>query len=176
MEPGRYDGPWYTWYNYTTFVTVFQVLMKWKYVVVHHGKLCQMLLWWTKNSLYSIDIRDTVTKVSPLCSIYKVPSHEPNLTCFFGMLFIFEMVCTLWEMVLAMWDQTHKMAPCIRNTMVTLFDSISDTNAIKWIFRLPRQQLMDFNSNSYSIQFLETDNYEKLYECTRLIKTKCSGW
>ena len=32
-------------------------------------KVCQMLSWWSKNSLHSINICDTVTKVLPLCLV-----------------------------------------------------------------------------------------------------------
>ena len=40
----------------------------------------QMLSWWTKNSLYSNKIHDTVTNGVPLCSVHQAPSYEPNLT------------------------------------------------------------------------------------------------
>ncbi len=39
-----------------------------------------MLSWRTKNSLYSINIEDTVTNVIPLCSVYQAPSYKSNLT------------------------------------------------------------------------------------------------
>ena len=39
-----------------------------------------MLSWWTKNSLYSINIYDTDTNSVPLFSIYQTPSCESNLT------------------------------------------------------------------------------------------------
>ncbi len=69
----------------------------------HSCKLCQMLPWWTKNSLHSIIICDTVTTVLPLYSVYQAPSYEPNLTslaafpsewAYLSMLFILEMFCT----------------------------------------------------------------------------------
>ena len=44
------------------------------------GKVCQMLSWWSKNSLHSINNGDTVINVVPLCSVYPAPSYEPNLT------------------------------------------------------------------------------------------------
>ncbi len=39
-----------------------------------------MLSWWTKNLLNSISIKDTVTNVVPLCSVYQAPYYEPNPT------------------------------------------------------------------------------------------------
>ena len=63
----------------------------------------QMLSWWKKKSLYSINIQDTVTNVVPLCSVHQAPSYAPNFTfvapfptelVYLSMLFIFEVVCT----------------------------------------------------------------------------------
>ncbi len=62
-----------------------------------------MLFLWTKNSLYSINIQDTVTNMVPFCSVYQAPSYESNLTflapfptelAYLSMLFILEVVCT----------------------------------------------------------------------------------
>ncbi len=62
-----------------------------------------MLSWWTKNSLYFINILDTVTNVVSLCSVYQTQSYEPNLTllawflpeiAYLIMLFILEVVQT----------------------------------------------------------------------------------
>ena len=58
------------------------------------AKVCQMLSWWTNNSHYSINSRDTVSKVLPLCSLHQAPSYEPNPT----------LLASLWEIVLKMWD------------------------------------------------------------------------
>ncbi len=73
----------------------------------HHftttAKLCQMLSWWTQNSLHSINFWDIVTKMVPLCSVYQAPSYESNFTllapfsrelAYFSLLFILGMVCT----------------------------------------------------------------------------------
>ncbi len=66
-------------------------------------KVCQMLSWWTKYSLYSINIGDTVSKVIPLCSVYQAPSYGPKLTllawflpefAYLSMISILEMACT----------------------------------------------------------------------------------
>ena len=68
--------------------------------VVHSSKYCQMLSWWTKNLLHSINTRDTATNVIPLCSVYQASFYEPNLTllawflpefAYLSMLFILEM-------------------------------------------------------------------------------------
>ena len=65
--------------------------------------LRQMLSWWTKNSLHSINIGDIVTKVVSLCSVYRVPFYESNFTflasfptklAYLSMLVILEVVCT----------------------------------------------------------------------------------
>ncbi len=64
--------------------------------------VCQMLSWWTKNRLHSISFWDNVTKMVLLCSVYRAPSYESNLTllapfpaelAYLSMLFILEMVC-----------------------------------------------------------------------------------
>ena len=39
----------------------------------------QMVSWWTKHWPHPINIRDTVTNVVPLCSIYQAPSYEHSL-------------------------------------------------------------------------------------------------
>ena len=41
-----------------------------------NGIVCQIFPWKKKNSLYSISIWDTVTKLLPLCSVYQAPSYE----------------------------------------------------------------------------------------------------
>ena len=84
--------------------THFKVASLWPAVcyIIHGTKDCQMLSWWTNNSLHSINIWDAITKVLPYCSLYHLPSHESNLTllawflpdlAYLSMLFIFEMVC-----------------------------------------------------------------------------------
>ncbi len=66
-------------------------------------KVCQMLFWQTKNSLYSINIKDTVTNGVPLCPVHQAPSYGPILTLLAWFLryldhssmpFILEVLCT----------------------------------------------------------------------------------
>ena len=69
---------------------------------ISSDKVCQMLTWWTKNSLHSINIWDTFTNMVPWCSVYKAPFIESNLTllapfptqlAYLSMLYILEIVC-----------------------------------------------------------------------------------
>ena len=112
-------------------------------------KVCQMLFCWMENSLHSINIWDTTTKVIPLCSLYQTPSYELNLTLlalflpkfrYLSMLIILQVVCTAfsadhlknklhaqisplcgkWCWRCEVWNKTHNMTPGIMNTMVTL--------------------------------------------------------
>ena len=62
-----------------------------------------MLSWWTKKSLRSINIWNTITNMLPLCSVHQAPSYESNITllapfptelAYLNMLYILEMVCT----------------------------------------------------------------------------------
>ncbi len=71
-------------------------------------KVCQMLSWWTKNSLYSINICYVVTEVVLLCSLYQAPSYESNIAllgrflpdfAYWRKLFILEMVCTAVQII-----------------------------------------------------------------------------
>ncbi len=71
------------------------------------SRVRQMLSWWTKNSLHSIQYLNTVTKVLPLCSVCQAPSYESNLTlltpfptelAYLSMLFILEVVCTAYHL------------------------------------------------------------------------------
>ena len=59
-------------------------------------KVCQMLSRWTKNSLYSTNIQDTVTNVVPLCSVYQAPLYVPNLTLLAWFLPDFAYLCMLF--------------------------------------------------------------------------------
>ena len=71
------------------------------------GIVSQMLSWRTKNSLYCINIWDTVTNVLLLCSVLQAPSYEPSLTlltpfsidlAYLSMLFILDSaVQTIWR-------------------------------------------------------------------------------
>ena len=65
--------------------------------------ICQMSSWWTKNSLHSINTRDTVTNLVPSCSVHQAPVYESNLTllapvptkfAYLSIVFILEMICT----------------------------------------------------------------------------------
>ncbi len=65
--------------------------------------VCQMLSWWTKSSLHSINIQDTFTNVLLLCSVCQAPCYEHNLTmlvpfptelAYLSIIFILEVVCT----------------------------------------------------------------------------------
>ena len=38
------------------------------------------ILWWTTNSTHSINIRDTVTKLGPLCKVHWAPQYWPDFT------------------------------------------------------------------------------------------------
>ena len=67
------------------------------------SKVYQMLSRYMKNSLNSLNIWDTVTKVLLLCSVHQAPSYGPNLTLlvpfptefpYLSMLFILGMVCS----------------------------------------------------------------------------------
>ncbi len=68
-----------------------------------NAEVCQILFWWTKYSLHSINIRDTVTEVLPLYSVYQAPFYESDLTllawflpdiAYLSMLFNLVRVCT----------------------------------------------------------------------------------
>ncbi len=48
--------------------------------ILQESILCQVLSWQTKNSLYFINIRDTVTNMVPLHSVDLAPSCEHILT------------------------------------------------------------------------------------------------
>ena len=49
-------------------------------IQIWFSKVCHMLSWWTNNLLHSISICDTITKLLSFCSVYQVPSYQPNLT------------------------------------------------------------------------------------------------
>ena len=62
-----------------------------------------MLSWWMKTLSHSIDVKDIVTKLVPLYSLYQAPSYEPICMLlapvsvelsYLVMLFIFELACT----------------------------------------------------------------------------------
>ncbi len=63
-------------------------------------KVCQMLLWWVKNSIHSIIGWDIVTNIVPMYSAFHAPLYELNFTLlirfvlmlpYLSMLFIFEL-------------------------------------------------------------------------------------
>ena len=92
------------------------------------SKVCQMLFWWTKNSLHSINIWGIVTKVLPLCSVYQAPCQSWLIWACYS---FWSRQCRpapewitcsnklpLLILVLETWILAHMMALNMRNKMV----------------------------------------------------------